>query len=158
VSGSAVTFHFPARLFGLPHDTRPSARRIAQGFTPTLASWIANSHPQAAVYGTRSSSTLFLVAIAKLPAAAKVYTETWSAGGLRAGLLTRGVTDARRFPAGRGVTEACGHQTQGRTTAIWCVRHDTNAVGLVVYFYGATATSLSEVAAKTNRVISASGG
>jgi hypothetical protein len=143
--------HFPARLFGLPRDTGPAVRRLAHKFTQNLGSFIAPARPQAAGYGTYTSDTLVVVAIAEVPA--KTY-----AGGLSAGLQTLGVNDVRRLPAGRGVTEACGTRAPWRTTAIWCARRDANAVGLVGYFDWGTPTSLSEVAAKTNRVISASGG
>jgi hypothetical protein len=115
------------------------------------------SHPQLAVYGTGATSQVILVLIADLSAAAKKYGTKPAAAGLRRGLLVMGMTGVQTFPAGKGAALACGHLTRSGLTAIYCMRYTKRKIGMVTY-YGTTASSLGDAAAKTSQALSASGG
>lgn len=156
-SSSSGAIHFPAALFGLAHNTSVPAQQVARQPTRELALMGMFAHPQAAVYGASPASRLLVVAITDLSASAKKYGGKASAAGLRRGFLIMGITDARRFPAGTGVKQACGHVRRSVTNMILCMTYGKKTVGMAMYFKGA-ASSLSDAASKTSQAISASGG
>jgi hypothetical protein len=156
-SDSSGGIHFPATLFGLGHNTSPGARQVARQFTHGLAMMPIFTHTQAAVYGAGPTSPLVVVAISGLSASVQKYGGRTSAAGMRRRLLMMGVTDARRFPAGRGAQQTCGRLTRNGTTLLLCVRYAKKAVGMAMYLNG-SASSLSDAASKTNQAVSASGG
>lgn len=155
-SSSSGAIHFPSMLFGLPHNTGASAQQVARGVIHGLAVMPIFTHPQVAVYGTGSNSQLIIVVISGLSAAAKKYGGKVSAAGLRRGAMIMGATGVRTFPAGKGAALGCGHLKRSGLTATFCMRYTKKKIGMATYF-GTTASSLSDAAAKTNQAISASG-
>ena len=156
-SSSSGAIHLPATLFGLPHNTGRTAQQIARGITHELALIPIYTHLHLAVYGTGATSQLIILGISDLSAAAKKYGEKPSAAALRRGLLVMGIKGGRTFPAGKGAAQACGRVTRSGVTATFCTRYSKKNVVIALYF-GTTASSLSDAAAKTSQALSASGG
>jgi hypothetical protein len=156
-SSSSGAIHFPATLFGLPHNTGASGQQIARGITHELAAIPLYTHLHLAVYGTGATSQLIILGISGLSAAAKKYGAKPSAAGMRRELLVMGITGARTFPAGKGTAQACGRMTRSGIPATFCMRYSKKKIVIALYL-GTTASSLSDAAAKTSQALSASGG
>ena len=139
-SGSGVAIHFPATLFGLPHNTSAQAQLVASKFTQTLAMLGMFSHPHAALYGSDPSSALVMVGITELSARAKKYGQKITGASLRTGFLMQGSNDVQVFHASGGVRQACGHANRNGIAFIMCLRADTKTVGMVVYVNGAASS------------------
>jgi hypothetical protein len=114
------------------------------------------THLHFAVYGAAGTIHMIWLGISGLSAAAKKYGAKPSAAGLRRDLLVMGITGARTFPAGKGAAQACGHMNRGGVPVTFCMRYSKKKAVIVLYF-GTTASSLSDAAAKTSQALSASG-
>jgi hypothetical protein len=157
-SSPSGAVHFPATLFGMPHNTSAPAQQLLGQMTRGFAVFgTLFGHQQSALYGTGATSRLFVLVIAELSARAKKYGGKQSAAALRRSFLLMGATGVHVFPAGPGVHLACGRLTLGGLSSIFCIRFEKQKVGEAIFF-GTSASNLSDAASKTNQAISASGG
>jgi hypothetical protein len=144
-------------LLGLRKNTSAPAQQVVHSIASQVNLTIF-SHTQVAVYGTFSTSNLFVVGVTELSAAYKKYGTKLAATTLRNGFLTRGSTDPKAFPAGSGRAGLeCGHITSAGATEITCIRYDKKDLGIAIYFDGFT-SSLSDAAVKTNDAMTVTGG
>ena len=157
-TSSSDAVHFPATLFGLPRNTGAAAQQIARGITHELAVIPIYTHLQLAVYGTTGTLHMIWVGISHLSAAVRKYGGKPSAAKLRRALLVMGITGARTLPAGKGAAQACGRKTRSGVPVTYCALYSKKKVVVLALYFGTTATSLSDAAAKTSQALSASGG
>jgi hypothetical protein len=151
---AAGGLHFPARLFGLSKNTGPAARAVIRSFVSLLAPYrSAFRSSQEAVYGNVSGPPTIMVFVATLTSAGARRAAVPAFDKKAAVASVKGASGAAQpFPAGpHGGALECGQRTRSGARSIVCGWTDKVTYGGVFYF-GGSASSLSQAAAKTNQV------
>lgn len=153
---SQGTITFPGTLLGLSQDTGPAAQAIDRQLRREVAAVDQGKVPRpvAAVYGSPPGSALFI------PPGTGLYI---AGGGICAGCgpqsaaaAQRSVPGSQTFPPGpNGGLLLCAAR-RAKVPYWFCEWIDQTTTGSVAY-YGRSASSISDAAAKTNQIRAAIG-
>jgi hypothetical protein len=148
------TVHLPARLFALKKITDTRARTVIRKSTGPLAADRQDFRqpPWGAEYGSHTGpaiivvGAMFTVAAAVIAQSSPGFDKQFAANATKTWPKT-----LRMFPAGpHGGALYCAHWISGlpQTDCIWADKVGTGKVG----YFGGSASSLSDAAAKTNQI------